>query len=109
MQSSYESPISIQKLYKIFSGHPNICTDTRKVRKGDIFFALKGENFNGNQFAGQALDNGAAYAIVDEETDDMIKYGDRLIRTNDSLGTLQALAGYHRNQFTIPFIAITGS
>jgi UDP-N-acetylmuramoyl-tripeptide--D-alanyl-D-alanine ligase len=109
MQSSSQSPISIEKLYKIFSGHPTICTDTRKVRKGDIFFALKGENFNGNQFAVQALDNGAAYAIIDEDIDDMIKHGDRLIRTNDTLTTLQALAAYHRNQFTIPFIAITGS
>ena len=104
-----DSLFSIVRLYQIFSNHPNICTDTRKVREGDIFFALKGDNFNGNNFAVQALDNGAAYAIIDEEVDDHDKYQDRLIRTNDVLATLQALAAYHRNQFTIPFIAITGS
>jgi len=109
MQYSSQPPFSIEKLYEIFSRHPTICTDTRKVRNGDIFFALKGENFNGNQFAVQALDNGAAYAIIDEDIDDIIKHGDRLIRTNDALATLQALAAYHRNQFSIPFIAITGS
>jgi UDP-N-acetylmuramoyl-tripeptide--D-alanyl-D-alanine ligase len=103
------SPFSIAELYQIFSDHPNICTDTRKVRNGDIFFALKGDHFNGNQFAIQALDNGAAYAIIDQEVDDPATHGDRLIRTNDALTTLQALAAYHRNQFTIPFIAITGS
>jgi UDP-N-acetylmuramoyl-tripeptide--D-alanyl-D-alanine ligase len=103
------SPFSIVKLYQIFSNHPSICTDTRKVRKGDIFFALKGDHFNGNQFAIQALDNGAAYAIIDEEMDDPEKHNDRLIRTNNALNTLQLLAAYHRNQFTIPFIAITGS
>ena len=73
---------------------------------GDIFFALKGPNFNGNHFAKQALNSGAAYVIIDEElnfTDD------RLIKTNDVLLTLQELAHHHRNQFTIPFIAITGS
>src|SRR6476469_5298544 len=105
MQYSSQPPFSIEKLYEIFSRHPTICTDTRKVRNGDIFFALKGENFNGNQFAVQALDNGAAYAIIDEDIDDIIKHGDRLIRTNDALATLQALAAYHRNQFSIPFIA----
>jgi UDP-N-acetylmuramoyl-tripeptide--D-alanyl-D-alanine ligase len=109
MQYNTQSPFSIEKLYQIFSRHPTVCTDTRKVRRGDIFFALKGDNFNGNRFAIQALDNGAAYAIIDEDTDDMVKHGDRLIRTNDTLTTLQALAAYHRNQFTIPFLAITGS
>jgi UDP-N-acetylmuramoyl-tripeptide--D-alanyl-D-alanine ligase len=109
MQYSSHPPFSIVKLYQIFTNHPNICTDTRKVQKGDIFFALKGNNFNGNNFAIQALDNGVAYAIIDEEVDDLGKHGDRLIRTNDALTTLQALAAYHRDQFTIPFIAITGS
>jgi UDP-N-acetylmuramoyl-tripeptide--D-alanyl-D-alanine ligase len=107
--SDSNSPFPIDRLYQIFSNHPNICTDTRKVRKGDIFFALKGDQFNGNHFAIQALDNGAAYAIIDEETGDPEKHRDRLIRTNNALTTLQALAAYHRNQFTIPFIAITGS
>ena len=107
--NDFHSPFSIEVLYQIFSNHPSICTDTRKVRKGDIFFALKGDHFNGNHFAIQALDNGAAYAIIDEEMNDPLKHRDRLIRTNNALTTLQALAAYHRNQFTIPFIAITGS
>ncbi|HET7003809.1 MAG TPA: UDP-N-acetylmuramoyl-tripeptide--D-alanyl-D-alanine ligase [Puia sp.] len=109
MQYNSQTPFSIEKLYQIFSDHPTICTDTRKVREGDIFFALKGDNFNGNHFAVQALANGAAYAIIDEDIDDMAKHEDRLIRTNDTLTTLQALAAYHRNQFNIPIIAITGS
>jgi UDP-N-acetylmuramoyl-tripeptide--D-alanyl-D-alanine ligase len=107
--SDSNSPFSIERLYQIFSNHPGICTDTRKVRKGDIFFALKGDQFNGNHFAIQALDNGAAYAIIDEEIGDPENHRDRLIRTNNALSTLQELAAYHRNQFTIPFLAITGS
>ena len=107
--SDSNSPFSIDRLYQIYSDHPNICTDTRKVKEGDIFFALKGDNFNGNGFATQALDNGAAYAIVDEEIDGVIHNNDRLIRTKDVLTTLQDLAAHHRNQFRIPFIAITGS
>jgi UDP-N-acetylmuramoyl-tripeptide--D-alanyl-D-alanine ligase len=100
---------TIDKLYEIYSDHPNVCTDTRKVREGDIFFALKGENFNGNQFAVKALDNGAAYAIIDEEFSFPEKYKGRLLLVRDSLSTLQSLAAHHRNQFSIPFIAITGS
>jgi UDP-N-acetylmuramoyl-tripeptide--D-alanyl-D-alanine ligase len=106
---SSHSTFQIEKLYQIFSSHPDICTDTRKVKKGHIFFALKGDNFNGNRFAFQALDNGAAYAIIDEEMDGSVNYQDRLIRTDNVLTTLQELAAHHRNQFTIPFLAITGS
>jgi UDP-N-acetylmuramoyl-tripeptide--D-alanyl-D-alanine ligase len=101
--------ITVDQLYEIYSDHPDICTDTRKVRDGDIFFALKGENFNGNRFAFQALDSGAAYAIIDEEISYPEKYKDRIILVNDALTTLQALAAHHRDQFTIPFVAITGS
>jgi len=81
-------------------------TDTRKLKPGDIFFALKGPNFNGNAFAQQALDAGAVYAVVDE-----IEYAtdDGCIYVDDALAALQALAKYHRQQFNIPFIAITGS
>ena len=106
--SDSNSSFSIDRLYQIFSNHPSICTDTRKVRKGDIFFALKGDQFNGNHFAIQALDNGAAYAIIDEEMGDPEKHRDRLIRTNNALTTLQELAAYHRNQFTIPFYSDHG-
>jgi UDP-N-acetylmuramoyl-tripeptide--D-alanyl-D-alanine ligase len=98
--------MQIPDLYDIFLQHPSIQTDTRKLKKGDLYFALKGPNFNGNQFAKQALDAGAVYAVIDEPatfTDD------RLISKNDVLQTLQQLAKYHRQQFDIPFIAITGS
>lgn len=76
------------------------------MKPGDIFFALKGPNFNGNAFAQQALDAGAVYAVVDE-----IEYAtdDGCIYVDDALAALQALAKYHRQQFNIPFIAITGS
>ncbi len=81
-------------------------TDTRKIREGDLFFALRGPSFNGNDFALKALEAGAAYAIVDEISDHS---QERLIPVEDVLGTLQDLAKYHREQFSIPFLAITGS
>ena len=75
------SSFSIDRLYQIYSKITPLFAPIReKFRKGDIFFALKGDHFNGNHFAIQALDNGAAYAIIDEEIDDADKYGDRLIR-----------------------------
>ena len=96
----------IEELYQLFLQHPNVQTDTRKLQAGDLYFALKGENFNGNQFATHALEKGAAYAIVDEEIE---QAGLRIIQVEDVLQTLQQLAKHHRQQFRIPFIAITGS
>lgn len=83
-------------------------TDTRQLKPGSIFFALKGDNFNGNTFALHALNSGAAYAITDEENE---AKNDKLILVDDALQTLQTLAKYHREQFStaIPFIAVTGS
>ncbi len=98
--------MTIADLYTLFLQYPSIQTDTRKLKEGDLFFALKGPNFNGNLFAIKALEAGAAYAIIDEEIDAANK---RLIKVTDALETLQALAKYHRRQFKIPFIAITGS
>lgn len=98
--------MTIAELYSLFLQHPSVQTDTRKLKQGDIFFALKGPNFNANLFAKQALEAGAAYAVVDEEVDPADK---RLIKVADTLQALQDLAHYHRKQFTIPFIAITGS
>lgn len=98
--------MQIQELYKVYTQHPSIQTDTRKLQQGDIFFALKGPSFNGNLFAKQALDAGAAYAVIDEEID---LNDERLIKTGDVLSALQQLAKYHRQQFDVPFIAITGS
>lgn len=98
--------MQIQELYNIYLQNPSIQTDTRKLKAGDIFFALKGPNFNGNLFAKQALESGAACVVVDEE----VGFNDpKLFRTADALTALQDLAKYHRSQFTIPFIAITGS
>ena len=98
--------MQIPDLYDIFLQHPSVQTDTRKLREGDLYFALKGPHFNGNQFARQALDSGAAYAIVDEDPGFA---SPQLIRTGEVLSTLQDLARYHRQQLDIPFIAITGS
>nr|WP_294994980.1 UDP-N-acetylmuramoyl-tripeptide--D-alanyl-D-alanine ligase [uncultured Sediminibacterium sp.] len=95
-----------EALYKLYQQHPSVQTDTRKLKEGDIFFALKGPNFNGNLFAKQALEAGAAYAVIDEAVEGM---DDRFILVDDVLSSLQEMAGYHRQQFSIPFIAITGS
>lgn len=104
--STFVAMISMETLYSIFLRYPSVCTDSRKLRAGDLFFALKGENFNGNRFAAQAINEGAAYAIIDESPETP---NDRFIQVNDVLKTLQELAGYHRLRFSIPFIAITGS
>jgi UDP-N-acetylmuramoyl-tripeptide--D-alanyl-D-alanine ligase len=97
--------MDIQTLYTHFLQHRVICTDTRKITPGCIFFALKGEHFDGNQFANDALLQGASLAVV---SDPKLK-GDRFFRTADTLETLQALANYHRRQIKVPIIAITGS
>ncbi len=98
--------MTIPELYKIYQQHPSVQTDTRKLKQGDLFFALKGPNFNANEFATKALEMGAAYAVIDEAP---AAADPRLIRFPDVLTALQDLAGYHRQQFKIPFIAITGS
>ena len=100
---------SISSLYEIFQLHPQVQTDTRKLQKGDLYFALKGPNFNGNEFALKALEIGAAYCIVDEPIQANTELLERIILVDDVLTSLQALAKHHRAQFTIPFIAITGS
>lgn len=98
--------MTIEQLYQLYKQYPSVQTDTRKLKKGDLFFALKGPSFNGNTFAQQALASGAAYAIVDEAE---YVTSDKTILFDDVLSTLQDLAKFHRQQFTIPFIAITGS
>ncbi|MEO9032892.1 MAG: UDP-N-acetylmuramoyl-tripeptide--D-alanyl-D-alanine ligase [Ginsengibacter sp.] len=104
----------IEEIYKIYQQYPSIQTDTRKLQQDDLFFALKGPNFNGNLYAAEALKKGAAYVFVDEEITCTDK---RIIQTKNVLETLQDLARFHRLQFNtlpggkskIPFIAITGS
>ncbi|HEX3024900.1 MAG TPA: UDP-N-acetylmuramoyl-tripeptide--D-alanyl-D-alanine ligase [Chitinophagaceae bacterium] len=98
--------MTIEELYRIYKTYPSVKTDTRKLKQGDIFFALKGPNFNGNLFAVQALQQGAAYSVIDE---DINADDERLIKVDDALETLQQLAKHHRRQLNIPFIAITGS
>lgn len=97
---------SIETLYSHFLQSMSVCTDTRKVKQGDIFFALKGDNFNGNSFALKALEAGASIAVIDEDVENN---NEKLFKVDDVLATLQALAKHHRQQFNIPFIAITGS
>lgn len=104
--STYFCVMQLSALYAIYQQHPQVTTDSRQISPGCIFFALKGPNFNGNRFALSALEAGAAYCVVDEEP---AQPHERLIVVADVLTTLQELAGYHRKQFSIPFIGITGS
>jgi UDP-N-acetylmuramoyl-tripeptide--D-alanyl-D-alanine ligase len=106
--------MTIDLLYDLYQRHPSVQTDTRQLKQGDLFFALKGPNFNGNAFALRALELGAAYVIIDEPVvtpspTATSAPNDRLILVDDVLNTLHELALYHRRQFDIPFIAITGS
>ena len=98
--------MEISQLYKIYQANPLIQTDTRKLVPGGIFFALSGANFNGNQFAAQALDKGVAYAVIDNAE---FAVNEQCILVADVLTALQELGQYHRRQLNIPFIAITGS
>lgn len=98
--------MKIEELHMLFLSSEGVSTDTRKIAENVIFFALKGDNFNGNRFAQEALKAGAAYAIVDEE-----EFADhkRTILVKDVLATLQELATYHRTFLNIPIISLTGS
>ncbi len=98
--------MKIEVLYDYFLNSKGITTDTRNLIPGGLFFALKGTNFNGNYFALQALQEGCAYAVVDESIDSIDQ---RIIRVSNVLLALQQLANYHRRQFNIPIIGITGS
>lgn len=98
--------MNIDEIYKIFRTNPIVTTDSRNITEGCLFFALKGETFDGNLFAQKALDEGAAFAIIDNPD---FKQNDRFILVEDVLKTLQNLATHHRRQFDIPFIAIAGS
>ncbi|WP_197413205.1 UDP-N-acetylmuramoyl-tripeptide--D-alanyl-D-alanine ligase [Pedobacter sp. Leaf176] len=97
--------LTIEKLYNLYLANPSISTDTRSIKRGSIFFALRGDNFNANEFAQQAVEKGASYAIVDEA-----KYSnDKCLLVEDTLTTLQDLACHHREQLKIPVIGLTGS
>jgi len=96
----------LKNIYSIFLRHPIITIDSRQVQPGSLFFALKGDSFNGNEFSQIALEKGARYAIVDEPE---YAVDDRCILVDNVLETLQALARHHREQFSIPVVAITGT
>lgn len=101
--------MDIKELYKLYQQHPCITTDSRNCPEGSIFLALKGESFNGNQFALQALEKGCAYAIVDETLSNLPQKGEAIIKVEDCLQTFKDLAREHRRQFDIPVIGITGT
>jgi UDP-N-acetylmuramoyl-tripeptide--D-alanyl-D-alanine ligase len=103
--------MDIKELYKLYLQHPCITTDSRDCPKDSIFLALKGESFNGNQFAVQALEKGCAYAIVDEAptNSQLSTLNSKLILVDDCLQTYKDLAREHRRQFNIPVIGITGT
>ncbi|MEP2280629.1 UDP-N-acetylmuramoyl-tripeptide--D-alanyl-D-alanine ligase [Maribacter sp.] len=98
--------MNIQELHSAFLANPSVSTDTRKIKKNDIFFALKGENFNGNTYAQKALDSGASLVIIDEAE---FFIDQRTIIVDDVLTTLQQLANFHRKQSKAEVISLTGS
>ena len=98
-------------LYDLFRDHPRVTTDSRHIEPGGIFFALKGERFDGNRFAAESLRLGAAFAVADDPAlrDDPAAREGRLIVVDDALGALQELAREHRRELGIPVLAVTGS
>ena len=99
------------ELYNIFEQCTGVTTDSRRVSEGVLFVALRGENFDGNRFAVQALKDGAAYAVVDnvEVVNSAGEWSDRLILVDNTLSALQSLAAQHRRELAIPIIGIVGS
>lgn len=98
--------IGIEKLYTRYLESGIVSTDTRKISPGSVFFALKGDQFNANEFADEALQKGASYVVVDEKK---FEKSDRHLLVTSSLEALQQLARYHRDKLKIPVIALTGS
>ena len=98
--------MSIIDLYDLFIHNPQITTDSRNCPKGSIFFALKGDKFNGNQYAGKALASGCVYAVIDNPD---YYIGERTILVDNVLKTLQQLAHHHRKVLGLPIIGITGT
>lgn len=100
--------MEIKELYKLFKKNPIICIDSRKAEKKSIFFALKGDNFDGNKFADTALELGCAYAVIDNKKYNK-KNDERYILVENVLSCLQQLASFHRNNIDVKIIALTGS
>ena len=99
--------MNIESIHKLFLKSSGISTDTRKIYKNCIFFSLKGDNFNGNMFAQEALDKGALRVIIDEE--EFQKTNGETILVENVLTTLQQLARYHRKYLNVTIISLTGS
>lgn len=97
--------MTIPELYKVYLSANAVCTDTRAIQKNDLFFALKGDNFDGNKFAHQAIESGAGFAVIDNPE----LQTEKTILVDDVLTTLQSLSSYHRDQLKIPVIGLTGS
>ena len=97
----------MNQLYSVYKQSAGVSTDTRKIKPNDLFFALKGPNFNGNLFAQKAIEAGAIAVVVDEAIDEVP--ADKTIIVEDALKALQDLASHHRDQLNIPIIGITGS
>ncbi|OYD41547.1 UDP-N-acetylmuramoyl-tripeptide--D-alanyl-D-alanine ligase [Sphingobacterium cellulitidis] len=97
----------IDQLYQIYKEFPKVCTDTRQISKDCLFFALKGDNFNGNSFADQALEAGAKYVVIDDP--EFYKEDPAYILLEDVLSSLQDLARFHRKHLKMPFIGVTGT
>lgn len=98
--------MNIEEIYQLFEQYPVVSTDTRNIAPNSIFVALKGETFNGNKFALDALKKGAKYAVIDEIVEGS---DERMIKVDNSLECLQQLARYHRRKLNIPVLAITGT
>ena len=98
--------MEIERLYEIYQKCGALTTDSRDCPAGSIFFALKGESFDGNKFAEMAIEKGCAYAVIDNPE---YAKDDRFIVVDDCLKTLKMLARHHRRQFNIPVIGVTGT
>ncbi len=98
--------MAVERLYELYRKHPQVITDSRKAMPGSIFFALKGERFDGNRFATEALEKGAAAAVV---SDPEIVDDGRYVLVEDTLRALQDLARHHRRHIKVPVIALTGT
>jgi UDP-N-acetylmuramoyl-tripeptide--D-alanyl-D-alanine ligase len=94
-----------EQLYKLFKESSGVSTDSRKICRGQLFFAMWGDNYNGNKFASEALEKGASWAVID----DPLFESNRTILVDDCLNELQAIATHHRKELNIPVIAITGT
>lgn len=103
---SIQTMTTTEQIYQLYLQHPVVSTDTRKITPGCIFFALKGDKFDANTFAQQAIAEGAAYAVIDNAE---YQKGEKFLLVDDVLGTLQDVARHHRRQLSIPVVGLTGT